>query len=281
MANRFLQPEDMEKFRKQLISEEKSEATIRKYMRDAIAFLCFARDTAVTKELLVDYKSELLRRGCAIRSVNTVVTSLNRLFASLGWQECRIKNLKMQQKVYSSPEKELTKAEYLRLIQTARRMGNERLELLLQAICGTGIRVSELQFITVEAAKRGEAVISLKGKTRTMLIIQSLQKKLLRYAAKHKIVSGAIFITRNGKNMNRTNIWREMKRLCVQAGVEPQKVFPHNLRHLFARCFYTQEKDIAKLADILGHSSINTTRIYLMTTGAEHCQKMERLHLIL
>lgn len=168
MANRFLQPEDMEKFRKQLISEEKSEATIRKYMRDAIAFLCFARDTAVTKELLVDYKSELLRRGCAIRSVNTVVTSLNRLFASLGWQECRIKNLKMQQKVYSSPEKELTKAEYLRLIQTARRMGNERLELLLQAICGTGIRVSELQFITVEAAKRGEAVISLKGKTRTI-----------------------------------------------------------------------------------------------------------------
>lgn len=236
---------------------------------------------AVTKELLIDYKGALLRRGRAIRSVNAAITSLNRLFACLGWQECRIKNLKMQQKVYCSPEKELTKAEYLRLIQAARRMGNERLELLLQTICGTGIRVSELPFITVEAVRHGEAVISLKGKTRTMLMIQPLQKKLLRYAAKHKIVSGAIFITRSGKNMNRTNIWREMKRLCAQAGVEPQKVFPHNLRHLLARCFYAQEKDIAKLADILGHSSINTTRIYLMTTSAEHRRRMERLHLIL
>lgn len=169
----------------------------------------------------------------------------------------------------------------MRLINTAKKTGNERLNLLIQTICGTGIRVSELQYITVEAVKCGEAVVSLKGKTRSVFIIKELQKKLLRYAAGQSIASGAIFITRSGKPMSRTNIWREMKNLCEQADVNPQKVFPHNLRHLFARTFYGIEKDIAKLADILGHSSINTTRIYIITTGNEHRQRMENMRLII
>ena len=169
----------------------------------------------------------------------------------------------------------------MRLVNTAKQKGNERLNLLIQTICGTGIRVSELQYITVEAVTCGEAVVSLKGKTRSVFIVRELQKKLLRYAAEQKIDSGAIIITRTGKPMSRTNIWREMKSLCEQAGVNPQKVFPHNLRHLFARTFYGIEKDIAKLADILGHSSINTTRIYIITTGNEHRHRMENMRLVI
>ena len=169
----------------------------------------------------------------------------------------------------------------MRLIHTAKPKGNERLNLLIQTICGTGIRVSTLQYITVETVKYGETVVSLKGKTRSVFIVRELQKKLLRYAEGQKITSGTIFITRSGKPMSRTNIWCEMKNLCAQAGVNPQKVFPHNLRHLFARTFYGIEKDIAKLADILGHSSINTTRIYIITTGAEHKRKMENMRLII
>ena len=169
----------------------------------------------------------------------------------------------------------------MRLVNTAKQKNNERLNLILQTICGTGIRVSELQFITVEAVKNGEAVVSLKGKTRSVFIVKELKKKLLRYASEQRITSGTIFITRTGRPMSRTNIWREMKGLCEQAGVNPQKVFPHNLRHLFARVFYGTEKDIAKLADILGHSSINTTRIYIISTGDEHRKRMEHMRLIL
>ena len=169
----------------------------------------------------------------------------------------------------------------MRLVNTAKQKGNERLNLILQTICGTGIRVSELQYITVEAVKRGEAFVSLKGKTRTVFIVKELRQKLLRYAAEQRITSGYIFITRSGRPISRTNIWREMKSLCVQAGVNPQKVFPHNLRHLFARVFYGIEKDIAKLADILGHSSINTTRIYIISTGNEHRRRMEHMRLII
>lgn len=281
MQERFLRQGDIAAFREHLISEEKSDATVEKYGRDADAFRRFADGAAVTKELTIAYKTALLARGYATRSVNSILASLNSLFAFLGWPDCRVRHLKMQQEAYCPEEKELSKAEYLRLVQTAWLRGNERLNLLLQTICGTGIRVSELQFITVEAAIRGEATVSLKGKTRTVLLVKPLQKKLLRYAAEQKIKTGAIFITSTGRPMNRTNIWREMKRLCQQANVDPRKVFPHNLRHLFARTFYGLEKDIAKLADILGHSSINTTRIYIMTTGAEHRLHMERLHLIL
>ena len=214
------------------------------------------------------------------KTLNKNVQSYS-LFSFLGWTDLKVKSIKLQRQIYCSEEKELTKAEYMRLINTAKQKGNERLNLLIQTICGTGIRVSELQYITVEAVKCGEAVVSLKGKTRSLFIVRELQKKLLRYAAEQRITTGAIFITRNGKPMSRTNIWREMKSLCEQAGVNPQKVFPHNLRHLFARTFYGIEKDIARLADILGHSSINTTRIYIITTGNEHRQRMENMRLII
>lgn len=192
-----------------------------------------------------------------------------------------MKSLKVQQQVFCPEEKELTKAEYERLCRTAEKKQNERLCLILQTICGTDIRVSELQFITVEAVRKGEATVSLKGKTRSIFIVRDLQKKLLRYISEQKITAGAVFVTRMGKPISRTNIWREMKNLCVEAEVNPEKVFPHNLRHLFARVFYSIEKDIAKLADILGHSSINTTRIYIISTGTEHRKRMERMRLII
>lgn len=187
----------------------------------------------------------------------------------------------MQQQVFCSEEKELTKAEYARLCKAAQSNHNERLNLILQTICATGIRVSELKFITVEAVKQSEATVSLKGKTRSVFIVKGLKKKLLCYAAKQKIKTGMIFVTKSGKPIDRTNIWREMKNLCKKANVNPQKVFPHNLRHLFARVFYNIEKDIAKLADILGHSSINTTRIYIISTGTEHRRRMENMRLVI
>lgn len=206
---------------------------------------------------------------------------MNAFLRFAGWNDCCVKQYKMQRKAYCSEEKELTKAEYIRLVNAAERNGNERLNLIIQTICGTGIRVSELKFITLEAVKQGEAAVSLKGKTRTVFIVKELKQKLLCYAAKQKIKSGMIFITRTGKAISRCNIWRDMKALCEQANVSPDKVFPHNLRHLFARTFYGIEKDIAKLADILGHSSIDTTRIYIITTGAEHKRKMENMRLII
>ena len=264
-----------------LKSEEKSENTLEKYLRDVRAFAAYLGGAAVTKETVIAYKNKLLSENYAVRSVNSMLASLNILFAFLGWTDCRVKSIKLQRQIYCSEERELTKAEYMRLVNTAKQKGNERLNLILQTICGTGIRVSELQYITVEAVKCGEAIVSLKGKTRTIFIVRELQKKLLRYAAEQGISSGTIFITRTGRPMSRTNIWREMKGLCEQAGVNPQKVFPHNLRHLFARVFYGIEKDIAKLADILGHSSINTTRIYIISTGNEHRKRMENMRLII
>ena len=167
------------------------------------------------------------------------------------------------------------------MCQAAKQKKNERLNLIIQTICATGIRVSELQYITVEATKCGEAIVNCKAKTRSVFIVKELKQKLLRYAAEKEIKSGMIFVTKSGKPINRTNIWREMKALCKNANVNPQKVFPHNLRHLFARTFYGIEKDIAKLADILGHSSINTTRIYIISTGTEHRRRMENMHLII
>ena len=264
-----------------LKSEEKSENTIGKYLRDVQAFAAYLGGAAVTKEAVIAYKNKLLSENYAVRSINSMLASLNSLFSFLGWTDCRVKSIKLQRQIYCSEERELTKAEYMRLVNTAKQKGNERLNLILQTICSTGIRVSELQYITVEAVKCGEAIVSLKGKTRTIFIVRELQKKLLRYAAEQGISSGTIFITRTGRPMSRTNIWREMKGLCEQAGVNPQKVFPHNLRHLFARVFYGIEKDIAKLADILGHSSINTTRIYIISTGDEHRKRMEHMRLIL
>ena len=281
MKGRILTEKLIVDFSAYLKSEEKSENTIEKYIRDVRAFAAYQNGAEVTKETVIAYKRNLLSVNYAVRSINSMLASINSLFSFLGWVDCRVKSIKLQRQIYCPEEKELTKAEYMRLVNTAKQKGNERLNLILQTICGTGIRVSELQYITVEAVKRGEAFVSLKGKTRTVFIVKELRQKLLRYAAEQRITSGYIFISRSGRPISRTNIWREMKSLCVQAGVNPQKVFPHNLRHLFARVFYGIEKDIAKLADILGHSSINTTRIYIISTGNEHRRRMEHMRLII
>lgn len=280
MKGRIITESIISNFKIYLQNEEKSTNTIEKYIRDVKAFAVYANSLDVTKEMVIAYKNKLINDNYAARSINSMIASLNSLFVFVGWEDLKVKSIKLQRQIYCPEEKELTKAEYVRLVNTAKQKGNERLNLLIQTICSTGIRVSELQYITVEAVKCGEAVVSLKGKTRSVFIVRDLQKKLLRYAAEQGIKSGAIFVTRSGKAMSRTNIWREMKNLCEQADVNPDKVFPHNLRHLFARTFYGIEKDIAKLADILGHSSINTTRIYIITTGNEHRQRMENMRLI-
>ena len=281
MKGRILTEKMIEDFSCYLKSEEKSENTVGKYLRDVRTFAEYLGGAEITKETVIAYKNKLISENYAVRSINSMLASLNSLFSFLNWMDCRVKSIKLQRQVYCPEEKELTKAEYMRLVNAAKQKGNERLNLILQTICGTGIRVSELQYITVEAVKSGETVVSLKGKTRSVFIVKELQKKLLRYAAVQGIKSGLIFITRTGKPLSRTNIWREMKSLCESAGVNPQKVFPHNLRHLFARVFYSIEKDIAKLADILGHSSINTTRIYIISTGVEHRKRMENMRLII
>ena len=267
-------------FENHLTEQEKSPTTIEKYIRDIRAFSAFMGRKAIAKETVILYK-KYLQENYAVRSVNSMLASVNSLFAFLGWHDLKVKSLKFQQQVFCPEEKELTKAEYYRLCTAAKHKHNKRLNLILQTICGTGIRVSELQYITIEAVKCGEAVVNSKLKTRTIFIVRELKQKLLRYAAEQGIKSGMIFVTRTGKPISRTNIWREMKALCKEANVNPQKVFPHNLRHLFARVFYGIEKDIAKLADILGHSSINTTRIYIISTGTEHRKRMENMHLIM
>ena len=279
MEKRKISERNISEFKEYLILEERSIATIEKYIRDIKMFLNYASGE-ITKEIVIAYKNHL-QRYYAVRSVNSMLASINSLFVFLGQHDLKVKSLKLQQQVYCPEEKELTKAEYAKLCHTAQQKHNERLNLILQTICGTGIRVSELKFITVESVKQGEANVSCKAKTRSVFIVKELKEKLLRYAAKQNIKSGMIFITRTGKPISRTNIWKEMKALCVEANVNPKKVFPHNLRHLFARVFYGIEKDIAKLADILGHSSINTTRIYIISTGTEHRKRMERMHLIL
>lgn len=280
MNGRFITAKMIGEFKEYLISEERSPTTIEKYIRDVRMFSAFTGNSEITKETVIAYKKHL-QENYAVRSVNSMLASINSLFAFLGWHNLRVKSLKLQQQVFCPEEKELTRAEYTRLCTAAKRKHNERLNLILQTICGTGIRVSELQYITVEAVKQGEAVVNCKAKTRSVFIVKELKQKLLRYAAEQGIKSGMIFVTRTGKPISRTNIWREMKALCKEANVNPQKVFPHNLRHLFARVFYGIEKDIAKLADILGHSSINTTRIYIISTGTEHRKKMENMHLIM
>ena len=280
MKGRYVTAKAIAEFKEHLILEERSEITIAKYIRDVKAFAKYTQNSAITKETVIAYKKHL-QENYAVRSVNSMLASINSLFAFLGWHDLKVKSLKLQQQVFCPEEKELTKAEYARLCRTAERKHNERLNLILQTICGTGIRVSELQYITVEAVKQGEAVVNCKAKTRSVFIVKELKQKLLRYAAEQNIKNGMIFVTRTGKPLSRTNIWREMKALCEEANVNPQKVFPHNLRHLFARVFYGIEKDIAKLADILGHSSINTTRIYIISTGTEHRQRMENMRLII
>lgn len=278
MEKRILTQEQITAFHAYLHREEKSGATQEKYLRDIRAFRAFLEDREVSKERVLAYKAELQSRGYAVRSINSMLASLNSLFAFLGWQDCRVRSLRVQQQIYCPEEKELTKGEYLRLLKAAK--ANTRLYLVMQTICSTGIRVSELRHFTVEAVRRGEVAVRCKGKTRRILLPGKLRGMLLSYADRERISDGVIFRSASGVPLSRGIIWEQMKRLCRKAGVEAAKVFPHNLRKLFARTFYSLEKDIAKLADILGHSSINTTRIYIMSTGTEHRKKMERLGLL-
>lgn len=280
MKNRKVEAEMLEAYEIYLRDDEKSKATREKYVRDVKHFGEFAKDREIDKAVLLDYKAEL-EKDYAMTSANSMIAAVNSFLRYAGWHELCIKQFKIQKTAYSPEEKELSEAEFHTLIRTAEKKQKERLSLVIQTICGTGIRVSELQYLTVEAVRRGEAFVSCKGKTRKIFVISKLQKKLLAYAKRNHIESGMLFTTKNGKPLDRSNIWREMKKLCELAGIAAEKVFPHNLRHLFARTFYGIEKDIAKLADILGHSNINTTRIYIMTTFAEHKRKMESMRLII
>jgi len=278
MKAKALTIETIEAYRQKLIQEEKSPVTVEKYLRDIRAFYTFAGSSPLTKELVIAYKGRLVARGYAVRSVNSMVGSVNGLLEFLGCPECRVKALKQQRQIYCAEDRELTKAEYVRLLEAAK--GKPRLRLVMETICATGIRVSELRYFTVEAVEQGEVTVSCKAKTRTILLPHKLRKRLLAFAKGAGRPAGPIFVTRSGRPLDRCNIWAQMKKLCAAAGVKASKVFPHNLRKLFARTFYTFEKDIAKLADILGHSSIDTTRIYIMSTGLEHRRKIERLGLV-
>ena len=280
MKNYQLTASRIDAFGQHLRQEERAAATIEKYQRDMREFTVWLNGRTVTKEVALDWKESLLRGGASPATVNGKLSALNSLFRFLGWDECRVKSLHLQRRVFREQGRELSREEYLRLLKTARSSGQERLELLMEAICSTGIRVSEVRYLTVEAVRGGRAMINLKGKIRTILLPGKLCRKLLRYTRKQKIASGEIFLARGGKSLSRKQIWREMKRLCRRAEVEPGKVFPHNLRHLFAVCFYRVCRDIVKLADVLGHSSIETTRIYLQTAGTEHAWYLEKLRLI-
>lgn len=279
MQDRIINEAIVRQFQEYLIGEEKEPATQEKYLRDVRAFRAFADGRKADKELVRAWKEELLASGYAASSINSMLASLNSLLNFLGWQDCKVKNLKTQRQAYCPEEKELTKEEYLRLLKAAE--GQPQLKLIMETICGTGIRVSELKFFTVETVRSGQIEISCKGKIRKILIPGKLRKLLLAYAKRRGIREGTIFLGRSAKPLDRSTIWAQMKRLCEGAGVKKSKVFPHNLRRLFACVFYGMEKDIAKLADVLGHSSINTTRIYIMTSGMEHRRQLERMGLVI
>ena len=280
MEQRRMSGRMLEEFVWSLRRSERSEGTVEKYRRDAADFAGWLDGHPVTAEAACRWKEHLRSSGLAPATVNAKLSALNGLFRFLGWEDCRAKLLRVQRRVFRERAKELTREEYIRLLSAARESGRERLALLLETICATGIRVSEVRYITVETARSGRADVALKGKIRTLLLPGKLRRKLLKFAGKQKTASGEIFVTRSGKGLSRKQIWREMKQLCRQAGVAPSKVFPHNLRHLFATVFYRACRDIVKLADLLGHSSIDTTRIYLQTTGAEHARQLDRLRLV-
>ena len=280
MNQRTLSIKQLAAYDASLRTDERAPGTLEQYLRDLRAFLVWLDGRPVTKELAHQWKEELQARGYAPVTINSMLSALNGLFRFLGWEECRVKFLKVQRRLFRDERRDLNQSEYNRLLETAHQLGRERLALLMETICATGIRVSEVRYITVETARDGKAEIALKGKIRTILLPNKLSRKLLKYAKRQKIASGEIFLTRSGKALSRRQIWAEMKRLCRHAGVEPSKVFPHNLRHLFATAFYRACKDIAHLADLLGHSSVETTRIYLISSGTEHARQIERLGLV-
>ncbi len=272
--------ETLQYFEKHLHREERSEQTIEKYVHDVTQFALWLGEKEVTKEAVTEWKEHLCQIGRAVVTINGTLAALHSYFACQGMEECRVKYLKRQQRLFRDSSKELNRQEYERLVQTAAAGGDNRLALLLETICATGIRVSEVKYITLEAVRKGQAEVALKGKTRTILLPGKLTRKLIKYARKQRISSGEIFRTKSGKSLSRRQIWSQMKRICKAAGVEKEKVFPHNLRHLFARAFYKTCRDIVKLANVLGHSSIETTRIYLVTTYKEHTRVLDRLSLV-
>lgn len=280
MEIRIINADQTNAFIQHLHAEELSTGTIQKYWRDITAFSFWLNGESVTKQSAAAWKEHLLFQNYQPVTVNSKIAALNAFFRFMEWGDCKVKYLKIQRRLFRDAAKELTRAEYERLLQAAQKQGQTRLAVLLETICATGIRVSELKYITVEACKKRYTEISLKRKTRTILLPDKLCRKLLKYAEKQKIASGEVFLTKSGNSLSRRQIWAEMKRLCKTAGVEPTKVFPHNLRHLFARIFYKVTRDVAKLADVLGHSSIETTRIYLVSTGREHARQLERLGLV-
>ena len=280
MAEKNISMTDLAEFAVYLQDEERSEGTVEKYLRDVRHFIEWAGGRQINKQAVGEWKEHLIAMGYQPVTVNSMLAAINTLCNFMGWDDCRVKYLKIQRKVFRDKSRELTRSDYTQLLAAAEKKGQNRLYLLLETICSTGIRVSEVKYITVAALRQGKAEISLKGKTRTILLPGKLCKKLLQYAQKQKIASGEIFLTKSGKSLNRKQIWAEMKRLCKSCVVEASKVFPHNLRHLFARTFYRVCKDVVRLADVLGHRSIDTTRIYLISTGAEHAKVMARLGLI-
>ena len=271
---------EFDQFEDYLRHDEREESTIEAYLRSLSRFAEWANGRAVTKELAMEWKTALAEAGYRPISVNAMLAAVNKFFTCMGREDCKVKYLKLQRQMFRKSEKDLSKEEYQRLVQAAHEKGDLRMELILETICATGIRVGELKYITVEAIRAGVAEIALKGKIRTILLPHRLCRKLQKYAKQQKIASGKLFLTQDGLPVSRQSIWTRMKALCGPAGVERTKVFPHNLRSLFARSFYGSCHDVVRLADVLGHSSIETTRIYLMSTGKEYIRQLDKLGLV-
>lgn len=271
---------EFDQFEDYLRHDEREESTIEAYLRSLTRFAEWADGRAITKELAMEWKAALSESGYRPISVNAMLAAVNKFFTCMGREDCKVKYLKLQRQMFRKSEKDLSKEEYQRLVQAAHEKGDLRMELILETICATGIRVGELKYITVEAVRAGVAEIALKGKIRTILLPHRLCRKLQKYAKQQKIASGKIFLTQDGLPVSRQSIWTRMKALCEAAGVERSKVFPHNLRSLFARSFYGSCHDVVRLADVLGHSSIETTRIYLMSTGKEYLRQLDKLGLV-
>lgn len=266
-------------FKQHLIEEEKAIATIEKYIRDINFFVKWIAGEELTKMTILKYK-EYLIKNYAPASANSMLSSLNSFFEYNEWHNLKVKMVKIQRRIFTEKSRELTKSEYVRLLDVANKRKNKALYYLMQTICASGIRVSELKYITVEALREKQAIIKCKGKMRVVILPDKLCKMLFRYSKDKKITSGSVFVSKKGKPLDRSSIWKMMKSICESAGVERDKVFPHNLRHLFARIYYSMQKDIVRLADILGHSSINTTRIYTMEAGEIHRMQIQNLGLL-
>ena len=271
---------EFDQFEDYLRHDEREESTIEAYLRSLTRFAEWADGRAVTKELAMEWKSALSESGYRPISVNAMLAAVNKFFTCMGLEDCKVKYLKLQRQMFRKSEKDLSKEEYQRLVQAAHEKGDLRMELILETICATGIRVGELKYITLETVRAGVAEIALKGKIRTILLPHRLCRKLQKYAKQQKIASGKIFLTQDGLPVSRQYVWTRMKALCEPAGVERTKAFPHNLRSLFARSFYGSCHDVVRLADVLGHSSIETTRIYLMSTGKEYLRQLDKLGLV-